>query len=102
MKYRLLLLTLLALGACNLKPHKIEPVEMTSPSDPYRSSMVKAEDFLVSGSSDTVIESKKGSVIAIPSGSFIDEDGNEVQGQVHVKFADALSLDDMLKSHLTT
>src|SRR6478609_3120165 len=70
-------------------------VNKLSPNDPYASTMVESQYFELDASKDTVIEGEKGTVIAIPAGAFLDEDGNVFKGKVQLEVAEASSPEEL-------
>ncbi len=73
-----------------------------SENDPFKNEMVSSEYFELDTQEDHVIEGSKGTVIVIPKGCFIDASGHAVTGKVQVELAEALSVEDMIVSNLTT
>lgn len=51
---------------------------------------------------DNVVEGEKGSIIICPKGCFVDRNGKIVEKNIDIEIAEALSLEDMLLSNLTT
>ncbi|MFI5148177.1 MAG: c-type cytochrome [Bacteroidia bacterium] len=58
--------------------------------------------FNLNGSKDTVIESKNGIILAIPAGTFVDEDNQPVNGPVRLDLKEALDPASILKGGLST
>ena len=61
-----------------------------------------AQTYLINASRDTVIETKKGIVLAISSRSFRDEDNRPVTGQVQVVMKEALDPASVMTAGLST
>ena len=76
--------------------------EKMSANDPFKNTMVESEFFEFSAGEDKVIEGAKGTVIAFPKGSLLDNKGKVYEGKVKVELAEAYSMADMVKSNLTT
>jgi len=74
----------------------------TNKDDPFNRTIIKSEFFDIATSADTVIEGAKGTRIAIPAHCFQNEKGETVEGNVKFELAEALDMDDMLLSNLTT
>jgi len=105
MKIRILpsllgLVLIISLTEC-ASPSTAENAKM-SRNDPFKKSMVSSQNFLIDSSQDQVIEGKDGTRIVLPKACFLNDKGEVVQGMVSIELAEALSLEDMLSSNLTT
>ncbi len=80
----------------NYNPQKV------GANDPFKTTMVASEFFEFDAKTDKVVEGEKGTVISFPKGCFLDDKGNTINDKVKVELAEALTLDDMLLSGLTT
>ncbi len=78
------------------------PVLKMSNNDPFKNSIVKSQFFTINSEKDTVIEATHGTKIVLNKHSFVDASGKEVIGEVTFELAEALTLDEMLLSNLTT
>ena len=58
--------------------------------------------FTIQGDQDTVIQSKDGILFAIEARTFINEDGEAIDGEIKVAVKEALKVDDILSSGLST
>ncbi len=58
--------------------------------------------FNINGSRDTVIQTKDGIVFAIEAGSFVDQAGRPAEGSIQVTVKEALKVEDILSSGLST
>ena len=58
--------------------------------------------FTIKGDQDTVIQTKDGILFAIEAGTFINEDGEAIDGEIKVAVKEALKVDDILSSGLST
>ena len=58
--------------------------------------------FTIQGDQDTVIQTKDGISFAIEAGTFINEDGEAIDGEIKVAVKEALKVDDILSSGLST
>ncbi len=72
------------------------------PTDPFAKSMVKSQYFAINSNIDQVIEGANGTVIVCPKGCFLNAEGKTVEGDVKIELAEALSLEEMILSNLTT
>ncbi len=72
------------------------------PNDPYKNSIVQSQTFDIKANQDNVIEGKNGTIIVCPKACFINSKGEIVEDNVKIELAEALSLEDMLLSNLTT
>lgn len=58
--------------------------------------------FTIQGDQDTVIQTKDGILFAVEAGTFINEDGEGIDGEIKVTVKEALKVDDILRSGLST
>ena len=61
-----------------------------------------AQTYLISTGRDTVIETRKGIVLAIPAHTFLDEGDHPTTGQIQLTLKEALDPADILKAGLST
>lgn len=78
------------------------PTQKLAATDPFKNSIVPSEEFTVNTGQDNVVQGKSGTVVVMPKGCFLNSNGNVVEGNVKVELAEALALDEMLLSNLTT
>ncbi len=71
-------------------------------TDPFKETITPSQTFTIVGKDDNVVEGKNGTLIVIPAGSFKDADGNTVNEKIEIELTEALSLEDMILSNLTT
>lgn len=71
-------------------------------TDPFKETITPSQTFTIVGKDDNVVEGKNGTLIVIPAGSFKDTDGNTVNEKIEIELTEALSLEDMILSNLTT
>ncbi|MFT5513752.1 MAG: hypothetical protein ACI8SE_002161 [Bacteroidia bacterium] len=72
------------------------------PNDPFQETIVPSQNFEIDTKGDNVIEGKNGTIVVIPKECFMNSNGETVSGKVKIELAEALSLDQMLFSNLTT
>lgn len=60
------------------------------------------QEFVIDTEQDTVIFGKSGTLLAIEAGTFTDESGNPLKGNLTLNLKEALSLSEMLENKLTT
>jgi hypothetical protein len=65
-------------------------------------SLIRAQNFIIDGSADTVIETKGGMVLAIQANSFIDDKGNPVNEDINLVIKEALDPSTILSAGLST
>lgn len=97
-----LLVFALLLLRCSNNSNQIIPVEKTHPNDPFRSTVVESQYFKINGDENQVIEGENGTRIVIPKGAFTDSKGNKITTEIQFELAEALSLEEMILSNLTT
>lgn len=72
------------------------------PNDPFKNTIVPSQTFDIDSKIDNVIEGKNGTIIVCPKGCFMDAKGKIVEDNVKIELSEALLLEDMLLSNLTT
>lgn len=72
--------------------------EVWADADKY----LESQKFTVNTSADTVIETEGGIVMYIPTGSFLDDNGNEVKGEVEFEVKEALNTAQILQGGLSS
>jgi len=97
-------LTVLALMLlqCNNDTDRLETTLKFLPNDPFQETMVPSQTFDIDGKDDNVVEGVHGTILVMPKGCFKNSKGETVTDNVKVELAEALSLDQMLLSNLTT
>jgi hypothetical protein len=70
--------------------------------DPFKESISEGQFFELNSKKDNVIEGKDGTIIVCPKGCFINSKGKIVESNVKIELAEALSLEEMILSNLTT
>ena len=73
-----------------------------SKNDPFKNTIVKSQFFTINSEKDTVIEATHGTKIVLNKHCFVDVNGKEIKGEVTFELAEALTLDEVLLSNLTT
>lgn len=63
---------------------------------------ITSQVFNIQGDQDTVIQTKDGIVFAIEAGSFVDQAGSPVEGSIQIVVKEALKIEDILSSGLST
>ncbi|HEX5003244.1 MAG TPA: hypothetical protein VFW78_12180 [Bacteroidia bacterium] len=72
------------------------------PEDPFKNTIVPSQTFDIDSKQDNVVEGKNGTVLVCPKGCFKNAKGEIVEDNVKIELSEALSLEDMLLSNLTT
>lgn len=70
--------------------------------DPFKNTIVPSQTFEINTKQDNVVEGNNGTIIVCPKGCFKNAHGEIVTGNVKIELAEALTLDQMLLSNLTT
>lgn len=97
----LTVLTLMLLQ-CNNDTDRLDTTLKFHPNDPFQETMVPSQTFDIDAKDDNVVEGKHGTILVIPKGCFKNAKGETVTDNVKIELAEALSLDQMLLSNLTT
>jgi hypothetical protein len=63
---------------------------------------LESQKFTINTSADTVIETEGGIVMYVPAGSFLDDKGNEVTGEVEFEVKEALNTEQILQAGLSS
>jgi hypothetical protein len=94
---------LLTASACNNKTHEAKyPTDKRVPNDPFAETMVASEFFDIDPERDNIIEAVHGTVVYIPEGALLDKHGKPAKGPIKLELAEALDVEDMVLSNLTT
>ncbi|HEY3404515.1 MAG TPA: hypothetical protein VGK59_14095 [Ohtaekwangia sp.] len=104
MKKQIIQILLLAFVAaflmhCN---RNVNETVIALPGDPFVNTMVPVQNFVVDSKQDNVVEAENGATIVFPKGCFKTSDGEVVTEEVKIEIAEAISLDEMILSNLTT
>lgn len=70
--------------------------------DPFKNTIAPSQLFDIDSKIDNVIEGENGTVVVCPKGCFLNSKGEIVETSVKIELSEALSLEDMLLSNLTT
>lgn len=94
----------LILSACNNDKEHIAkyPTNKLAANDPFAETMVGSQTFEIDPSQENFVEGEKGTVVLVPAGAFLDKSGNIPKGKITIELAEALTVEDMLLSNLTT
>src|ERR1700687_741010 len=96
------LLFVLTLAQCNNKTIKVADTLKYQPNDPFKTTMPASNYFDIDSKQDNVVDGNNGTIVVCPKGCFKNSEGEIVEGNVKVELAEALSLDEMVFSNLTT
>ncbi|MGW9684350.1 hypothetical protein [Flagellimonas sp. 2504JD1-5] len=99
---KLLLCLFAAFSLMGCFQNNISSVMKNSKDDPFEKSIVESQFFTISGKTDNIIEAEGGTLVILPKGCFIDSNGSAAVENIEIEIAEALSLDQMLLSNLTT
>ena len=72
------------------------------PNDPFKNTIAPSQSFVIDSKLDNVVEGENGTIVVCPKGCFKNAKGEIVESNVNIELAEALSLEDMLLSNLTT
>ncbi len=99
---RIILATLLSLTLFQCKNNSIPDTVKLLPDDPFKNTIVPSQLFEIDSKQDNVVEGENGTVLVFPRGCFLNSSGEIVDEKVNIELSEALSLEDMLISNLTT
>ncbi|MDB5256181.1 MAG: cytochrome c, mono- and diheme variant family [Chitinophagaceae bacterium] len=72
------------------------------PSDPFTKTMTASQLFTIDAKQDNVVEGENGTTITCPKGCFKNAKGEIVEDNVQIELSEALSIEEMILSNLTT
>ncbi|WP_282051142.1 hypothetical protein [Maribacter aquivivus] len=84
---------------CKPKP---DLIVKTHQEDPFKETMTSSQYFKIEAKNDTVISGENGTIIVFQKGSFLDSDNNIVTDDIEIELTEALTIDEMILSNLTT
>lgn len=70
--------------------------------DPFKNTITSSQYFKIDAKNDTVISGENGTTIVFQKGSFLDSDDNIVTDNIEIELTEALTIDEMILSNLTT
>lgn len=98
---RTILLTLFSLTLIHCKQSLTNTVKF-QPTDPFKNVIVQSKTFNIDSKLDNVVEGENGTVVVCPKGCFKNKNGEIVEANVKIELSEALTLEEMLLSNLTT
>ncbi|MEO8146987.1 MAG: c-type cytochrome [Bacteroidia bacterium] len=93
---------MLILTNCNNNKTSLTDTVKLQPNDPFKNTIVPSESFDIDAKKDNVVEGNNGTVLVFPKGCFKNSKGEIVEENVKVELSEALTLDQMILSNLTT
>lgn len=99
---RTIFLALLSVMLFQCNNNSIPDTIKLHPNDPFKNAIVPSQTFDIDSKQDNVIEGENGTVVVCPKGCFKNAKGEIVEDNVKIELSEALSLEDMLLSNLTT
>jgi hypothetical protein len=92
----------MAYSHCNNKTNKVADTVKFQANDPFKTSMTASHFFDIDSKQNNVLEGDNGTIVVCPKGCFKNSKDEIVEGNVKVELSEALSLDEMILSNLTT
>lgn len=92
----------LLLMQCNGVLEKNESTIKFSANDPFQQTIVPSQYFELDANIDNVVEGENGTILIMPVGCFKNSNGEIVTENIKVELSEALSIEEMLLSNLTT
>jgi len=100
------ILTLSILYSCNNSPSNESTEGKGNRADVfnevYNDENIESQTFTIDNSIDNIIEGDNGTKIRITKNTFVDQDGNLIEGQIEIELKEALTPIDMVMGNLTT
>jgi len=87
---------------CSEINYEVEETKKFSAKDPFQKTIVPSQTFNINPSKENVLEGTNGTILIIPKECILDAQGAIYTKNVQVELAEALSLEQMLLSNLTT
>lgn len=100
--HKLLFLFIFGILTIGCAPNAQKDTIKFQPDDPFKNSMVQSQFLDIDTKEDNVVEGENGTIIICPQGCFLNNKGQTVVGKVKIELAEALSLQHMIQSNLTT
>lgn len=97
-----ILVALLSVTLIQCNNNSITNTIKLHPNDPFKNTIVPSQTFDIDSKQDNVVEGENGTVVVCPKGCFKNAKGEIVEDNVKIELSEALSLEDMLLSNLTT
>lgn len=99
---RTIILALLSVTLFQCNNNSITNTIKLHPNDPFKNTIAPSQTFDIDSKQDNIIEGKNGTVVVCPKGCFKNAKGEIVEENVKIELYEALSLEEMLLSNLTT
>jgi len=99
---RLLSVFSLSLVLSNCSEDSLPRKSKLASKDSFQKTIVSSQFFNLTNDTDNVIEGEYGTFIVFPKDCFLNSDGDVVSENIKIELAEALSLNEMLLSNLTT
>ena len=99
---KLILISLLTVILFQCNNNAITKTIKLHPTDPFKNTIVPSQTFDIDSKQDNILEGKNGTVIVCPKGCFKNAKGDIVDDNVKIELSEALSIEDMILSNLTT
>ena len=84
------------------KPNSVDTAIKFQQTDPFAKSITESQYFEFDSKIDNIIEGKNGTIIVCPKGCFMNSKGETIEGNIKIELTEALSLEEMILSNLTT
>jgi hypothetical protein len=84
---------------CKSKP---DLIVKNHQEDPFKNTITSSQYFKIDAKNDTVISGENGTTIVFQKGSFLDSYNNIVTDDIEIELTEALTIDEMILSNLTT
>ncbi len=98
-----ILLIGLTISACqNVEQENQNTEQEKTKKHLFTASDIEAQVFSISTDKDTILIGKAGTVIIIEKNTFVDQNGNQPNGQIKIEFKECLDKLDMILGNLTT
>lgn len=93
---------LTVLTKCSSNTSQLQRTVKHHPDDPFASTIPSSQYFDIDGNVNEVVQGQTGTVIFFPKGCFRNSKGEVIIENIKVELMEALSIDKMLLSNLTT
>lgn len=93
---------LLSLTLVQCKNNSVDETVKLMANDPFKNTIAQSQLFEIDTKQDNILEDERGTILVCPKGCFKNAKGEIVEENIKIELAEALSLEDMLLSNLTT
>ena len=99
-KHILIFIFILSLGCKSEQEYNTRSITKLKDSDRFAETMIGSHFYKLNAGEDNVIETKKGNMMIIPSGSLLSKNGKTIEDSIQIEFAEGNEIDEIILSNL--